>query len=78
MRAAVVTDYEGGLVSKDRNKLFHNTRTGEVVLAGTDNVAGKVTRNRDGSFTAHVFGRGSQRCATEAGAVTHVVQSSRG
>lgn len=65
-------------MSKDRNRLFFSTRTGEVVLAGTDEVAGRVVRNGDGSYTAHVFGKGSQRCATEAGAVTHVVQRSRG
>lgn len=71
-------DYERGIVSKDRNRLFFSTRTGEVVPAGTDEVAGRVKRNGDGSYTAHVFGRGSQRCATEAGAIHHVIRESRG
>lgn len=71
-------DYERGIVSKNRNKIFYSTRTREVVPAGTDEVAGKVVPNGDGTFTAHVFGGNSLRCATEAGAITHVIRASRG
>lgn len=71
-------DYERTLVSSDRNKIFHNTRTGEVVPAGTDDVAGRVIRNRDGSYTAYVAGGGSQRVATEEGAVLHLINAHRG
>lgn len=70
-------DYERTLVSNDRNKTFVSRRTGEVVPAGTDDVAGRVKQNRDGSYTAHRADGGSQRVATEAAAVHHLVESYR-
>lgn len=70
-------DYERALVSKDRNKTFFSRRTGEVVPAGTDEVAGRVVHNRDGSYTAHRASGGSQRVATEEAAVHHLVEDYR-
>jgi hypothetical protein len=70
-------DYERTLVSKDRNKTFLNHRTGEVVPAGTDDVAGRIKRNRDGSFTAYSAVGGSQRVATESAAVHHLIEDYR-
>jgi len=64
-------------VSTNRNKTFFNTRTGEVVPAGTDDVAGRVVRNRDGSYTAYRARGGHQRVATEAAAVHHLIEDSR-
>lgn len=71
-------EYERALMSEDRNQTFLNRRTGEVVPAGTDEVAGKVVKNRDGSYTAYPADGTSQRVAKEEGAVLHLIQRFRG
>lgn len=71
-------NYERALMSKDRNSTFFNTRTGEVVPAGTDDVAGKVRQNRDGSYTATAADGTSQRVAKEEGAVSFLIRHFRG
>lgn len=71
-------EYERTLVARDRNSTFFNPRTGEVVPAGTDDVAGRVVRNRiGGGYTAYRADGGSQRVATEEAAVHHLVESYR-
>lgn len=70
-------DYERALMSSDRRKTFLNRRTGEVVPAGTDEVAGRITQNRDGSYTAYAADGTSQRVAKEEGAVLHLIQQFR-
>jgi hypothetical protein len=71
-------DYERTLVSTDRSRTFFNRRTGEVVPAGSDDVAGRVTKNRDGSYTAHTADGEHQRVAKEEGAVSFLVRHFRG
>lgn len=70
-------NYERGLMSKNRNTTFLNRRTGEVVPAGTDDVAGRIRRNRDGSYTAVTSTGHAQRVAKEEGAVAFLVDHYR-